>query len=94
MAVGRPPKPLFTTAKPLPPMDAASEGAVSIEYACSHYLGGIGRTKFYELVDDGEIELVHEGTRAVVPVKQLVDRLARKIQEEREDRQKRELLGT
>ena len=29
---------------------------------------GIGRTKVYELVNDGELELVHIGCRALVPV--------------------------
>lgn len=29
---------------------------------------GIGRTKVYELVKDGELELVHIGCRALVPI--------------------------
>lgn len=29
---------------------------------------GIGRTKVYELVNEGELELVHIGCRALVPV--------------------------
>lgn len=29
---------------------------------------GIGRTKVYELVGDGELELVHIGCRALIPV--------------------------
>ncbi|HEY9563922.1 MAG TPA: helix-turn-helix domain-containing protein [Nocardioides sp.] len=29
---------------------------------------GIGRTKVYELVNDGELELVHIGCRSLVPV--------------------------
>jgi hypothetical protein len=77
----------------LAPLEAACEGAVSIEEACRAWLGGIGRTKFYELVESGEVEIVHEGTRAVVPVKQLKDRLAAKIAAERAEREQRELLG-
>lgn len=39
---------------------------------------GIGRTKVYELVNNGELELVHIGCRALVPVdsvKSFSDRL-------------------
>lgn len=81
-------------AKPLlPPREAASDGTASIAIACERYLGGIGRTIFYELVETGEIEVVHEGRRTGVPVRQLVECLAAKIDEECRKREKRELLG-
>jgi hypothetical protein len=86
MPAGRPATPMLPNAaigRPAPPLEAAADGAVSIEFACERYLGGIGRSAFYELVAAGEIELVHEGRRSVVPVRQLVLRLARKIAAER-----------
>lgn len=81
MPAGRPAKPIYT----LPAKEAASEGAVSIPVACERYLGGIKKSLFYELVEAGEIEVVHEGRRTIVPVRQLIDRLAAKIDEARRE---------
>jgi hypothetical protein len=78
--MARPVKPMFPQ---LAPLDAAADGAVSVEEACAKYLGGMSKTAFYALVGSGEIELIHEGRKPTVPVRQLVLRLARKIEEER-----------
>jgi hypothetical protein len=82
--MARPAKPMFPIHGNLPPTEAADDGAVSIAVACEQYLGGICPRKFYQLVKKGEIELVHEGRRAVVPVAQLKARLARMIAAQRE----------
>ena len=45
-------------------------------------LGGIGRTKFYELIDDNEIEQVKIGRRGFITAKSLaayVDRLSEQV---------------
>jgi hypothetical protein len=44
-----------------------------------HRLGGIGRTKFYELINDQEIEQVKIGRRSFITAKSIgayVDRLS------------------
>lgn len=45
-------------------MDERQMGAMSVDEA-RHYLGDIGRTKFYELVRSGQIPKRHIGTRVV-----------------------------
>lgn len=45
-------------------------------------LGGIGRTTFYQLINDGEIEQVHIGRRGFITAKSLaayVDRLSQPV---------------
>lgn len=45
-------------------------------------LGGIGRTTFYQLINDGEIEQVHIGRRGFITAKSLaayVDRLSERV---------------
>ena len=85
--MARPARPMFAPLPPagvaLPAADAAADGCVSVAEARSRYLGGMSKTAFYALVRAGEIELVHEGRKPAVPVRQLVLRLARKIEEGR-----------
>lgn len=42
---------------------------VRVDEACR--MTGIGRTKFYELIEDGEIEVVKVGRMTLVPVAEL-----------------------
>lgn len=42
--------------------------SVHVQVPVAARILGIGRTKVYELVNDGELELVHIGCRALVPV--------------------------
>lgn len=47
-----------------------------------HMLGGIGRTKFYELIQDGELDQVKIGRRGFITAKSLaayVDRLSQPV---------------
>jgi hypothetical protein len=47
-----------------------------------HVLGGIGRTKFYELIEDRELEQVKIGRRGFITAKSLaayVDRLSTQV---------------
>jgi excisionase family DNA binding protein len=49
---------------------------VRIREACR--LTGIGRSKFYELIEAGEIEVIKVGTITLVPVSSLTSFLRRK----------------
>ena len=51
-------------------MDFRKHGAVSVIEACE-FLGGIGVTKFYELVRRGDLPIVKIGRRSVVLVDDL-----------------------
>jgi excisionase family DNA binding protein len=51
--------------------------AVRIREACR--LTGIGRSKFYELIAAGEIEIIKVGTITLVPVASLTRFLRRKV---------------
>jgi hypothetical protein len=75
--MARPAKPMF-----LPPEVAASDGAVSVKKARA-MLGGIGRTKFYELVKARRIEVARIDGKLVVPRRQLVELVRRAIEEMR-----------
>lgn len=51
-------------------MDFRKHGAVSVLEACE-FLGGIGVTKFYDLVRQGDLPIVKIGRRSVVLVDDL-----------------------
>lgn len=62
--------------------EVVADFTVSVQEACVK-LGGIGVTKFNELVKVGEIEVAYIGRRKVVPLRSLTDYLARLIEESR-----------
>ena len=51
-------------------MSLRKHGAVSVIEACE-FLGGIGVTKFYELVREGDVPIVKIGRRSVVLIEDL-----------------------
>jgi excisionase family DNA binding protein len=55
-------------------MEYRKHGAVSVMEACE-FLGGIGVTKFYELVRRGDLPIVKIGRRSVVLLDDLEDYL-------------------
>lgn len=57
-------------------MEKRIAGALSISQAME-YLGSIGRTKMYELINRGEIKVLRIDTKPVVLVEDLDDFLAR-----------------
>ena len=56
-------------------MDYRKHGAVSVMDACE-FLGGIGVTKFYALVRQGDLPIVKIGRRSVVLIDDLENYLA------------------
>ena len=67
-------------------MDQKFTGALSIKGAME-YLGDIGKTKMYELINRGEIKVVRIDSKPVVLISELDDFLAR-ISEVANDRLK------
>ena len=57
-------------------MEYRKHGAVSVLEACE-FLGGIGVTKFYELVRNDELPIVKLGRRSVVLIDDLEEYLAK-----------------
>ena len=57
-------------------MDKRFNGALSITQAMV-YLGDIGRTKFYQLIKRGDIEVIYIDSKPVVPLSSLEGFLAR-----------------
>ena len=57
-------------------MDKAFTGALSIRGAME-YLGDIGKTKMYELINRGEIKVLRIDSKPVVLISELDDFLAR-----------------
>jgi excisionase family DNA binding protein len=51
--------------------------AMRVQEACR--LTGIGRSKLYELIAAGEIEIVKVGTIALIPIASLTDFLKRRV---------------
>jgi excisionase family DNA binding protein len=64
-------------AKELPEEAVFRPLTVRVREACR--LTGIGRSKFYELIAAGEIEIVKVGTITLVPVTSLTKFLRRKM---------------
>jgi excisionase family DNA binding protein len=66
-------RPERPAARSAPTSLAADPPSVLVPVLTAGRMLGIGRTKVYELVGEGELELVHIGARALVPVESVHD---------------------
>ncbi len=91
MPAGRPAKPMF----PATPLDEAfddlDQGALSYE-AASEFTS-LCRDVLREAVAEGQIETFHYGRRVLLVKKSVRMWLAKKLAKERQDRERRELVG-
>jgi excisionase family DNA binding protein len=55
------------------PNDGTDPPSLLVPVLTAGRMLGIGRTKVYELVGEGELELVHIGARALIPVESVQD---------------------
>ncbi|WP_346765589.1 helix-turn-helix domain-containing protein [Sphingobium sp. TB-6] len=57
--------------EPLPPSESEMIAPISVRIATAVRMTGIGRSKLYELIQDGSIEIVKIGSATLIPVASL-----------------------